>query len=289
MRKFIVSDLHGNGNIYDSIMAYLNNLSEELTLYINGDLIDRGEDSARMLMDVFDRINNNKGFKIEYLAGNHELMMYQASLSMKNNEWPNHTDWFCGNGGNITAHKLDEIISKSEKLKLIDFISNLKIYHKFDETINNKNIVLVHAKCPEIVKDECDLKICDNNLIIDRLLWSRKNDPTISFYKQNLGNLNYFTIIGHTPINDKYGFYYDKYDNTINIDGGCAAYVNGYLEYNHTPLIEIEKDKLIILTFNNNNEIIYGNYFIDNKIVNIPDDYLDEYRKNLNKKKIKLK
>ena len=54
MRKFIVSDLHGNGEVYDSIMAYLENisLSEEVELYINGDLIDRGLDSYRMLEDV---------------------------------------------------------------------------------------------------------------------------------------------------------------------------------------------------------------------------------------------
>ena len=27
MRKFIISDLHGNGEVYDSIMAYLDNIS----------------------------------------------------------------------------------------------------------------------------------------------------------------------------------------------------------------------------------------------------------------------
>ena len=61
MKNFIISDLHGNGNIYDSVMAYLNNLYKEddLTLYINGDLIDRGEDSARMLLDIENKIKKN--------------------------------------------------------------------------------------------------------------------------------------------------------------------------------------------------------------------------------------
>ena len=31
MRKFIVSDLHGNGNIYDSIMNYLNNIRKNIS------------------------------------------------------------------------------------------------------------------------------------------------------------------------------------------------------------------------------------------------------------------
>ncbi len=80
MRKFIVSDLHGNGEVYNSIIGYLENISlcEEVELYINGDLIDRGIDSFTMLMDVYKRINGNGNIKINYLGGNHELMMWQA-------------------------------------------------------------------------------------------------------------------------------------------------------------------------------------------------------------------
>ena len=56
MKKYVVSDLHGNGDIYDSIMTYLEHVSENepLILYINGDLIDRGSDSMRMLKDIMD-------------------------------------------------------------------------------------------------------------------------------------------------------------------------------------------------------------------------------------------
>ena len=48
MRKFIISDIHGNGNLYYSVMSYLENISkcEDVTLYINGDLIDRGLESG---------------------------------------------------------------------------------------------------------------------------------------------------------------------------------------------------------------------------------------------------
>ena len=82
MRYFIVSDLHGNGYIYDSIINYLSNEqeygNEPITLYINGDLIDRGVDSGSMLVDIYERINKKEGFNIKYLGGNHELMMYQT-------------------------------------------------------------------------------------------------------------------------------------------------------------------------------------------------------------------
>ena len=82
MKKFIISDLHGSGEVYDSIMGYLDNLSliEDIELYINGDLIDRGLDSYYMLRDVIDRCNGKGNIKINYLAGNHELMFYQACL-----------------------------------------------------------------------------------------------------------------------------------------------------------------------------------------------------------------
>ena len=65
MRKFIVSDLHGCGEVYDSIMGYLDNigLMDDVVLYINGDLIDRGLDGYRMLIDVMERINGKGNIK----------------------------------------------------------------------------------------------------------------------------------------------------------------------------------------------------------------------------------
>ena len=85
MKKYIVSDIHGNGDIYNSIMGYLDNASlvEDVTLYINGDLFDRGPDSLEVLLDTKRRIENNEGFKINYLGGNHELMMYQTLKKRK--------------------------------------------------------------------------------------------------------------------------------------------------------------------------------------------------------------
>ena len=281
MRNFIVSDLHGNGNIYYSIINYLENLNseidEDITLYINGDLIDRGDYSAEMLIDVINRINNNS-FNIEYLGGNHELMMYQASLRMKDRKWPQLNDWMLYNGGKVTKNRLEELVSLEEELDIIKFISNLKIYHKFKEKINDKNIVLVHAKCPKKVEDTCHIKIKDNNIDVYRALWSRKGESFV----RRLGNDDYFTIVGHTQVLNDLGYRYDKEDNVINIDGGCAGYACGYKELDHTPLVELDNknNKLNILTFNNNNEIIYGNYFNEESIP-IDNNTLDKHRKYL--------
>ena len=282
MRKFIVSDLHGNGNIYNAIMSYLENLSkdseEEITLYINGDLIDRGYASAEMLIDIKNRIITKSSFNIEYLAGNHELLMYQASTGRFNDIWPPESLWYT-NGGYNTHSDLLKLADSGEIREIIDFIANLKVYHKFNETIDGKKIVLSHAKCPDIVLDDCYLRIKFDNKRLEKLLWARNEDNSNSTH---IGNKSYFTIVGHTSVEDEKGYIYNGEENYLNIDGGCADFVSGSTTIDHTPLVEIdgENNRLIILTFNNNNEIIYGNYFSNKTSTPIED--LDKYRKYLN-------
>ena len=292
MRKFVISDIHGFGNVYYSVMSYLDNLSkqEEIELFINGDLIDRGYESAEILLDVQNRIKENK-FKITYLGGNHELMMYEVFEKRKKNiHISQFNDWY-NNGGYITDDMLDEKLDFDEEkiVEVASFISNLKIYHKFEEKIGNKQVVLVHAACLENIRDECSLKIKDNNSDVFYAVWTREHEITNFFgyeftspREQRVGHKDYFTIIGHTPVNNKFGVEYNKKQNYLNIDGGCAAYVTGDFEYNHFPLVEICEGYLKILTFNSNNEIIYGNYFNGKKMISYKNNELDAAREYLN-------
>ena len=91
------------------------------------------------------------------------------------------------------------------------------------------------------------------------------------------------TIVGHTPNNKRYGYFYDAHENYLNIDGGSACYVSGYFEYDHYPLVEVKDDYLRILTFNNNNEIIYGAYFKNNTSIPFDEIELANEREFLNK------
>lgn len=297
MRKFIISDIHGFGNVYYSIMNYLDNLSneEEIELYINGDLIDRGYESAEILLDLIKRIKDNK-YKIVYLGGNHELMMYELfEKKKKKRHISAFEDWY-NNGGYITEDGLSELLKDDDKImEVVNFVSNLKIYHKFKEKIVGKEIVLVHAACPNVIKDECDIFIKDNNQDIFNAVWTRENNiyyflghPIVDPSENKIGDDSYFTIIGHTPVSDKYGFEYNKKQNYLNIDGGCAGFVSGRFDYDHFPLVEVKDNYLKILTFNSKNEIIYGSYF--NGKIRIPYtiDELSEARKYLNHK-VKVK
>lgn len=286
MKKFVVADLHGNGKIYDSVMNYINNykniMDEDVTLYILGDLIDRGQDSARMLVDVYDKVKYGDNINIEYLAGNHEFLMYDASLDMRNGYFDPWCDWFIGsNGGWYTNMGLKKIVTNLERQDIINFVSNLKIYHKCSEMINNKNIVLVHGKCPDTVLDNCEFVIRDNNKLVFETLFSR--DYYFHRYIKERGNPDYFSIIGHTIVDTPTGYFYNSEENTLNIDGGAGAYAFGYTRFDHTPLVEIRNDELIILTFNNNNEIIYGNSFNGDKFSPLNDELMSLHRSLLDK------
>ena len=287
MRKFIISDIHGNGNLYYSVISYLENISkeEDITLYINGDLIDRGLDSAEILLDVINRINsNNSSFRIVYLAGNHELMMHNVFEKRRKQVYvPSFNTWYM-NGGQVTDNGLDTILNDKDKiLKVDDFVSNLDLYKLFSEEIDGKKIVLVHASTPFRVKDTCDIKIKDLDYFNHNkyYLWAREDDLPYPF-KARIGYKKYFSIVGHTPNNMAFGFFYDKDGNYLNIDGGSASYVSGLFDHNHFPLVEIKDNYLSILTFNSGNEIIYGNYFVDNNTIPFSEEELNKARSYLN-------
>ncbi len=283
MRKFIVSDIHGDGNIYYSIMNYLDNINkiEDIELYINGDLIDRGYESAEILLDVIKRIKENK-FKIVYLGGNHELLMYELFEMRKIKEPTYFNDWYL-NGGALTDEGLEELLNDDQEkiLKVVNFVSELPLYYKFKEKIDGKNIVLVHAACPLQIDDKCDLKIKDDDELTYFCTWTRKNDPYVPF-RSRIGNPNYFSIVGHTPNDNKYGYFYDENENYLNIDGGCARFVSGYFSYDHVPLVEVKDNLLKILTFNNQNEIIAGHYFQNKKSIPLTEAELNSDKKYLN-------
>ena len=290
MRKFIVSDLHGNGEVYDSIMAYLENIDDQVELYINGDLIDRGYDSFRVLEDAMERINGKGSIKIHYLGGNHELMMYQTLVDRYpgrpidfHSNWMNYGGW-ATEGGLVDIEDDYEYEQKCEELKT--FLGNLEIYKVFSEMINKNKLVLVHAQVPEDLTK--DLRIKDDNKTIEDAVWTRKEirenlifgvGDVIGYNR--IGKEGYLTITGHTPALDSRGFTYNKEENYFNIDGGCAYYVHGHFDFDHVPLVEVKDYYLKLLIFNHNNEIVDG-YFFDGDLTKLPECDLERDRKLIN-------
>ena len=66
---FVCSDIHGQYEKYERLWQYV---SDDDTLYIIGDVIDRGPDGMKILTDIMVRRN------VIFIMGNHECMMYHA-------------------------------------------------------------------------------------------------------------------------------------------------------------------------------------------------------------------
>ena len=268
MRKFVVSDLHGNGPAYDTILSYLENISqtEEIEWIIAGDLIDKGEDSLRILEDVEKRMSKNSSLQIRYLGGDHELMMYQALLFRKKEQRisPLH-DWI-KNGGDVLDERINQKENREENYeRLQNFLGNLKIYYPLSESMYHRPILLVHAAAPKGIIDTT-LKISDNNQKVYEAVWNNMDRFDRIFFSRELrgpikhhkfGHPFYFIIKGHIPIENEDGFFYHQTEHYLNIDGEERNYLGRHIR-NHIPLVEIKEDALSILIFNSNNQISNG-------------------------------
>ncbi len=279
-RVFVVSDLHGVKSVYDGITNYLDevalcNPEEEVKLIINGDLIDRGDHSIEMIQDIIDRQNNQKGyFSIDVLAGNHEMMMYEA-LQMDYNSYyaRRYLGWFLTlNGGGKTAYQFDKLSKKEQDTieRFLDKLELQKIINK--EILDTKGVIITHAHASGILKfmqeefhitpilEDIKEDMKEYHKYYDRIsnkyseylhtVWDRKSD------NETMGLKNYITIIGHTPELSPDGYDYDKESKVLNIDGNCASYAFNYVNNVTVPLLELDfqNKEIIIHRFNGNGE-----------------------------------
>ena len=81
---YAMSDLHGCYDKYKNMLEKIN-LSENDTLYILGDVVDRGKDGIKILLDIMKRKN------IVPLLGNHDFTAYSV---LKHSHKENKPDWY---------------------------------------------------------------------------------------------------------------------------------------------------------------------------------------------------
>lgn len=238
---YVVSDLHGQGKIFDAIIADLEKRAassgKKIVLIINGDLIDRGPDSIRMLLEVMDRVKHHKGnIEVAMLAGNHEEMMCQALFyNALNHHWDNSKEltvfniWFAAdNHGKATCNKFLEL-PPDQQIELLEFLLSLPLYTRIrTDKLNQNNYVIVHANPPTNAMTTRNIPtlrqlVADPDYIVLRraLIDRRENitDPYIALQEEPV-----VTIIGHTPVNTHDGLTSNKdgLGHVVNIDGGCA-------------------------------------------------------------------
>lgn len=117
MKHFIFSDIHGNWELFEQILNFLNSQEDEWQCIVIGDACDRGPAGYKIMKHLLD----DKRFI--YLAGNHEHMFVNTAVELcniKNEEnwtheqmilegrswlefYSNHTaNHYFGNGGDST-------------------------------------------------------------------------------------------------------------------------------------------------------------------------------------------
>ena len=218
---YVMSDIHGEYRKYLKMLEKIN-FSDDDTLYILGDMIDRGPQSAELLIDIFSRQN------VIAIMGNHELMaipMLEMLLSdISEKEFQNSINYTAifsllnwkMNGGSSTCNSFSKI-SPSERLRLLSEIKKLPLYKTVE--VNGNKFILVHSGISNF--DENKSLEC---YTAEELVFSRP-DFNKRYYSEN----HTYVVYGHTPTDTVIGenkiF---KGSGNICIDCG-ATFENGKL------------------------------------------------------------
>ena len=173
---FFVGDIHG---YYDRLMDALDEAGFDPKkghkLFSVGDLIDRGEDS----MKVLDLLDEPWFYAVR---GNHDALMVRTVLY----DCPKSEEIWAGNGGAWAAKYLlkkpedrrggrftEEFVSYAERLERLPYLRDIKAHH------TNQRIMCVHAEIPKNADLAGALKASEEgNLdshkgLLKRLTWKR--------------------------------------------------------------------------------------------------------------------
>ncbi len=194
-------------------------LKDTDTLYILGDILDRGPHPIKVLQKLMEMPN------AICIVGNHELMALECldflmkeitdeSIEELDEKTVDNLLTWQFNGSQTTTEEFRALNVESQK-DVIDFIKDFLIYEEI--TVNDTDHILVHAGLGNYSPDK-DM----DDYSLQELVWS-KADYNVQYFEDTL------VITGHTPTqaiegNPRPGYIY-RNKNHIAID--CGAYLPG--------------------------------------------------------------
>ena len=216
MATYVISDIHGQ---YDKFIAMLDaiNLRDSDTLYVLGDILDRGPHPIKVILKLMEMPN------AICLVGNHEYMAAEClsflvrevtdrSLDELDYKTLDNLVTWQYNGAKTTIDEF-RALSAEMQAEVIDFIKDMSIYEEL--TVGGQEYLLVHAGLGNFnpTKDIRDYSL--HNLVWKQADYSRQ------YFDDKI------VITGHTPTqfikgNPNPGFIY-RQNNHIAID--CGAYL----------------------------------------------------------------
>ena len=207
---YVMSDLHGCYDKYKQMLKKIK-FNNEDTLFVLGDIVDRGDDGIKILLDMMKRPN------VVPLLGNHEYMAYSVlkklNVEITANNYNSHLDseaiemyenWMF-NGG-ITTSRAFAKLDRARRDSVIEYLGEFELYEELE--VNGNTFVLVHGGLVGFEED----KELDEYDIHD-IIWGRC-DYARQYYKDK------YLVTGHTP--------------TYNIDESCKGKI--YRQNNHIAI-----------------------------------------------------
>lgn len=212
---YVMSDLHGCYDKYKQMLEKIKFNSED-TMYVLGDIIDRGDDGVKILLDMMRRPN------VVPILGNHEYMAYSVlkkfNVEITAYNYNSQLDaeaiqmyenWMF-NGGIPTCHAFSKLDIPTRD-SILEYLGEFELYEELE--INGNKFVLVHGGLVEFAEDK-QLSEYD----IHDVIWGRCDYARL-YYKDK------YLITGHTPtynIDEKYRGKIYRLNNHIAIDCGAV-------------------------------------------------------------------
>ena len=212
---YVMSDIHGE---YDKFMELLDKIgfNENDTLYILGDIFDRGPHPIKIIREIMQMPN------VICIVGNHELMgmrclpflmgeITEESIDALDTDTLDNILTWQYNGFSTTIREFAKLDIEAQQA-VIDYIGNFTAYEQI--TVNNQKYILVHAGLGDFSPEKAL-----EDYTIDELVWERPN------YNQKYFD-DTIIITGHTPTqtirnNETPGYIFRK-NNHIDIDCGAC-------------------------------------------------------------------
>ena len=234
---YVISDLHGYP--FDKFLELLEKakFSDGDTLYIIGDVVDRGKDGVKYLLWFLEQQN------VKLILGNHEKMMLKNPavfdkfsmnflLNPTNEQRINLGIWKA-NGAEPTIKGLMGI-EYEQRQAIYEYVSQAPMY--LEITVNGKDYILVHSGLRDYHPCKELSEYSENDL-----LWHRP-ELTERYFDDKM------VVFGHTPT-WAYGEEYEGKiiitDTWIDIDAGAGAgYLPVLLRLDDRKQFILEKDSL---------------------------------------------
>ena len=144
---YVMSDIHGCYKEYRKVLEMIH-FSEEDTLYVLGDVVDRGPEPIKVLLDMMLRPN------VFPIIGNHEYMAlmvlrkFSVEITEANTEnylsaddITSYMNWSL-NGGQTTMEQFRNL-SPDEQQDIMEYLEEFTLYEEVQA--GGRNYVLVHG------------------------------------------------------------------------------------------------------------------------------------------------